>query len=282
MANALNIFQGDFGRVALLHMDHSLVVHAHPHCHVLIKLSGADGAFNVRGTTCPLTDESLVLVNAWEPHSYLHQAPDDGTVILALYIQPEWLAAFALILARSGRPDFFAAPVGWIAPRVRTAANTLAEAIRGDSSDEDRLERVVMLMMAIAEEFSACKHKIPSAPPGCMRPSDYRIRKALAFLHDNVGTCFTLREVARQSGLSRSHMFHLFQSDLKISPNLYFNALRVEAAIDRLAQGQEPLADLSESLGFSMQSHFTRFFRNNIGINPSEYRRVVSFSQNFS
>ncbi|MGC1665171.1 MAG: AraC family transcriptional regulator, partial [Bradyrhizobium sp.] len=38
MSTALRIAHGAFGRVALLDMDESLVRHAHPHCHVLLKV----------------------------------------------------------------------------------------------------------------------------------------------------------------------------------------------------------------------------------------------------
>ena len=82
-----------FGRVALLDMDAPLIGHAHHHCHILIKAGGADSAFNVRGERAPLTDESAVLVNAWEHHAYEHDAPPgQRTLILALYIEPSWLA----------------------------------------------------------------------------------------------------------------------------------------------------------------------------------------------
>jgi hypothetical protein len=36
MSTALRIVHDNFGRVALLDMDCSLVRHAHPHCHVLL------------------------------------------------------------------------------------------------------------------------------------------------------------------------------------------------------------------------------------------------------
>jgi AraC family transcriptional regulator len=92
MSNAIRIFQGKFGRVALLDMDRPLVTHAHSQCHVLLKASGADTFFAVRDRLHPLTDETAVLVNSWEPHCYAHQNPDaPRTVILALYIEPVWL-----------------------------------------------------------------------------------------------------------------------------------------------------------------------------------------------
>ncbi|MGE0875906.1 MAG: helix-turn-helix domain-containing protein [Burkholderiales bacterium] len=35
------------------------------------------------------------------------------------------------------------------------------------------------------------------------------------------------------------------------------------------------MADVSADLGFSAQSNFTRFFLNQVGIPPSEYRRAA-------
>jgi hypothetical protein len=51
MSTALRIVHGNFGRVALLDMDFSLVRHAHPHCHVLLKVEGADTQFNSARST---------------------------------------------------------------------------------------------------------------------------------------------------------------------------------------------------------------------------------------
>ena len=67
MSTALRIAHGAFGRVALLDMDRPLVRHAHPHCHVLLKVEGADTAFVVGDTVYPLTDDTAVLVNGWQP-----------------------------------------------------------------------------------------------------------------------------------------------------------------------------------------------------------------------
>jgi len=57
---------------------------------------------------------------------------------------------------------------------------------------------------------------------------------------------------------------------------VYTNVLRMEQAINDLSGGQMPIASLSEHMGFSAPGHFTRFFRQHLGITPSEYRRVVN------
>ena len=105
MSTALRIVHGNFGRVALLDMDCSLVRHAHPHCHVLFKVAGADTQFVVGNRIHALTDSAAVLVDGWQPHSYVHDPARPRTLILALYVEPEWLKAF--------RP-------GWAASRSTT------------------------------------------------------------------------------------------------------------------------------------------------------------------
>jgi AraC-like DNA-binding protein len=52
--------------------------------------------------------------------------------------------------------------------------------------------------------------------------------------------------------------------------------LCVESAISKLSTGRTRIADVSAELGFSAQSNFTRFFLNQVGIPPSEYRRAAS------
>ncbi len=68
--NRNRIYHGLFGRVVLLDMLHPLITHAHPQPHIIVKIGGCDGAMNVYGRDLPLTSETVVLINAWEPHSY--------------------------------------------------------------------------------------------------------------------------------------------------------------------------------------------------------------------
>ena len=92
MTKALSILRGRFGRVALLDMDTSLVDHAHPHFHLIFKASGPDQNFRGRGAAVPLRSDTLVAVNSWQQHEYVHRQGAERTLFLALYIEPGWLA----------------------------------------------------------------------------------------------------------------------------------------------------------------------------------------------
>ena len=83
MSTALRIMHGLFGRVALLDMDRRLVRHAHPHCHVLLKVDGDDTQFLVGDRLVPLTDVTAVLVNAWQTHAYVHDPARRDALLLA-------------------------------------------------------------------------------------------------------------------------------------------------------------------------------------------------------
>jgi AraC family transcriptional regulator len=279
MSTAVRVFKGKFGRVALLDMDRPLVTHAHSQCHVLIKVSGEDTFFTVRDKLHPLTDQTAVLVNTWEPHSYTHHNPDaPRTIILALYIEPIWLIEIEKALISIGRPGFFPHPCVEISKPIRNLSNSLAmQMLYGEQLTQEYLEsQLSKLMIAVIDEFSQWRDFNNMQQARLAQAQDFRIRRAISYMRANVGEELDIDKLAVEASLSRAHFFKLFQQCTNLTPNLYSNVLRLEAAIHSLAHTQQPLASLSDSLGFSAQSHFTRFFQQHCGVAPSQYRKVVN------
>lgn len=273
MSKALRIFQGSFGRVALLDMTAPLVVHAHSQCHVLLKSSGADTVFRVRDRSCPLTEETAVLVNTWEPHAYAHQPGAPQTLILALYIEPYWLSAIDGSFRSSVHPRFFPEPCVSLTPPVKRLAKQLtAEMLADGELDEQTLES---LMCSVIMHFSGFRFLDGTAAAHPLF-SDYRVRKAIGHMRTNPRGTYEIDDLAAIAGLSRPHFFALFRRCTMTTPAVFANVLRVEAAIAGLAEGKGSIGALSAELGFDAQSHFTRFFRHHLGITPSDYRRVVN------
>ena len=52
----------------------------------------------------------------------------------------------------------------------------------------------------------------------------------------------------------------------------------MERAIDSLTGTDKSVTDIGFDLGFSSQASFTRFFTANVGIAPTDYRRVAHLS----
>jgi AraC-like DNA-binding protein len=275
MSTALRIAHGSFGRVALLDMDASLVRHAHPHCHVLLKVEGADTQFLVGDTVVPLTDTSAVMVDGWQSHAYVHDPARPRTLILALYVEPQWLKAFRPAWAASGAPGFFAQPCGEISPRIRQLARDLAADMmaRPDGSGEHEV-LLSDLMIAVIERFTPWRSFPASLRAMNTSRADWRIRRVAEAIRTDVSRNVDVAVLAKEAGLSRAHFFRLFESSIGVPPRVYLNVMRLERAVDAVVNDNANVAEIGTRLGFDVPAHFTRFFRNHTGVSPREFRAV--------
>lgn len=276
MSLAAGAVAGPFGRVALLDIDRPVHAHAHPHAHVLFKVAGADSWFRVRDRLCPLTDDTAILVDSWEVHDYPHGAADPKSLILALYIEPEWLRAvdggFRACTARG----FFPRPCVAVPKGLGKLFRDAAESASDESTSlEDHETLLAQLMCEVVSGFSDWRHlrSIPGADRLIAR--DFRIRRAIELMRRPNGGHRTMDQFARDAALSRAHFFELFKSNTGMSPLVFKNSLKMETSHRALLGGDASLGQIASGLGFSAPAHFTRFFRDHLGVAPSEFRRAL-------
>ena len=74
--------------------------------------------------------------------------------------------------------------------------------------------------------------------------------------------------------LSRPHFFALFKEQTNLTPNVYWNTLRMEEAVRQL-QSQDSLISVACNLGFTTPGNFSRFFRDHAGVPPTLYREAA-------
>ena len=162
-----------------------------------------------------------------------------------------------------------------ITARIRSLAGALAvEVVNDRFLLPERLEFMLQeLVLSIIETYLGGRGV--SVWRGS-RFEDSRIRRAVALLRAHPNKDLSMDKLAGQVGLSRSRFYDLFQMCTGFSPRTYLDMLCVEAAISRLSSGRGKISEVSAELGFSAQSNFTRFFLNQVGVPPSEYRRAAS------
>jgi len=277
MSDALRIAHGAFGRVALLDMDRSLVRHAHPHCHVLLKVDGDDTQFLVGDHVAPLTDDLAVLVNAWETHAYVHDPSRKNALILALYIEPDWLRSFRPNWAASGSPGFFEHSAGEVSAHIRqTALDLAAEMVHEPGASRRQEELLSELMIAVIERFTPWR-SIGASLREIARSSavDFRVRRAISLMRSDPAAPLSIERLASEAGLSRAHFFRMFEASTGVTPHVFLNVLKVELAVGAVVDGDESFSAIGDRLGFSAPAHFTRFFRDHCSVAPSEFRNVA-------
>lgn len=251
MGRTARVFEGRFGRLVLTELAPQDTVDALADPAVILRHGEGE----------------LLFLN---PHE-LHVCLDSGTA-LVYHAATDWL--------REAFPAIFDIPRPFprrkerITPRIRQLANTLAVEVLNDRFlSPERLEFMLQeLMLSIIETYFARRVEAWDGS----RFADERIRRAISLLREHPNKDLNMDELAGQVGLSRSRFYDLFQVCTGFSPRTYLDLLCVEAAILRLSSGQGTIGEVSAELGFSAQSNFTRFFLNQVGVPPSEYRKAAS------
>lgn len=269
---SIKLFRGEFGHVSVLNAASDLVTHAHPEAHVIIWLSGDAGEMTVGGVKISPGKDRAVGVNSFEPHSHAFSPGRVPGSFLAFYIDPDW-ASRRRGLRPGGR--LFSRPSFALDPWLRDAALGLFQRMDGGPDGEDlmlyEIGRLIDRLLDAARPAPARRTPSP-AESGFV---DFRVRKAVELMRANVSGRMNFDELARTVGLSRPHFFALFKEQMNLTPNVYWNTLRMEEAVRQLETSGEPLTAVACNLGFTTQSNFTRFFRDHAGVPPVLYREAA-------
>ena len=271
MSTAIAVYHGTFGRVTLYHLDKPMIKHVHREGHLCFWIAGATATTIVDEVPCRLSCETAAAINPWQIHNYM---PDDrkaGQHLLVLYIRESWFegcSGSSVGSLRFGRSDIA------INSRIATLVARVVAQLTGDGR-ADYLDG--HLFDLTSESFVQSRLLSPPADDRKRTPGvvDFRVRKSIRHMTDNVGDLLDLGNVARSSGISRPHFFKMFRDQTGVTPKLYWNTLRMERALANLAETPKSITDIGLELGFSSQSSFSRFFALNTGLSPTDYRRAA-------
>ena len=99
------------------------------------------------------------------------------------------------------------------------------------------------------------------------------VAKALALLHARPAHPWTVEEVARKVGLSRTVLAGRFMHYLGLPPIQYLTRWRLSLAADRLRDGSTSIGRVAEQVGYDSEASFTRAFKRAFGLPPATWRR---------
>jgi AraC-like DNA-binding protein len=255
MGRTVRLFEGRFGRLALQDLAPQDELRAQTDPAIVL----------------PQGEGEILFLNPGEFHVNL-----DAQRVLVFHAAGDWLrASFPAVFPAHERA--FPQPREPIAPRIGRLADALAvEMVNDRFLSTERLEFMLQeLVLSIVETYLTRRRAASPLWRGS-RFADSRIRRAIALLRAHPNKDLNMDELANQVGLSRSRFYDLFQLCTGFSPRTYLDLLCVATAISRLSSGQSKIGDVSAELGFSAQSNFTRFFLNQVGVAPSEYRRAAT------
>jgi AraC family transcriptional regulator len=103
-----------------------------------------------------------------------------------------------------------------------------------------------------------------------------RLRRVVERMRADLATNLDLKTLAAESGYSRNQFLRMFRTATESTPHQFFLQLRVEKAQSLMKNKSLRIIDIAASCGFASQAHFSRVFRQIVGVTPMQYRRDIS------
>jgi len=97
----------------------------------------------------------------------------------------------------------------------------------------------------------------------------------LLYINENIYTAFNIEELCAQFGISRSSLQSLFRNNLSIAPKEYVSSLKLEKSKLLIKESKFTISEIATMLGFSTIHYFSRRFKQEFGLTPTEYANKI-------
>lgn len=95
-------------------------------------------------------------------------------------------------------------------------------------------------------------------------------------LRSDYSETLSLTYLSRELSIHPVHLSRSFSRYFYCTLGEYVRKVRVERSLALMSGGDRSLTDIASTCGFSDQSHFTRSFKEIMGVTPSAYRKLFS------
>jgi two-component system, response regulator YesN len=102
------------------------------------------------------------------------------------------------------------------------------------------------------------------------------VRQTLHFIDFNLNAKISLNELAEKYNVSVPYLSNQFKKEVGTTIITYANQLRINTAIKLLNTSSLPIQDIAYSVGIYDFNYFTKVFKKEIGLTPSDYRKKIT------
>jgi AraC-like DNA-binding protein len=160
----------------------------------------------------------------------------------------------------------------WIRSTFRYAADELAASRPGSEAVLAKLSELLFV-----EAVRRYAETLPEGQTGWLAGlRDPYVARALGLLHRDLGRSWTVDELGRQVGLSRSALAERFTHLIGAAPMHYLANWRMQVAAQELRDTGASLAEVAQTVGYESEAAFSRAFKKAFGTAPATWRRSRS------
>ena len=107
---------------------------------------------------------------------------------------------------------------------------------------------------------------------GTTEKSPRWLKQAQELVHERFSESLSLQDIADAIGIHPVHLSREFRKRYRCTIGEYIRRRRIEYASGQILTSKATLLEIAATAGFSDQSHFSRMFKRQMGVTPTEYR----------
>lgn len=158
----------------------------------------------------------------------------------------------------------------WIRSTFQFAAHEVAA---GHPGSETVLAKLSELLFV--EAIRRYAGSLPQGESGWLAGlRDPYVSRTLALFHRDMTRAWTMDELGRAVGLSRSALAERFTRLIGTAPMHYLANWRMQVARHQLRSTSASLAQVAEAVGYESEAAFSRAFKKTFGVAPATWRRA--------
>ncbi|MGC4022618.1 MAG: helix-turn-helix domain-containing protein [Cyclobacteriaceae bacterium] len=140
------------------------------------------------------------------------------------------------------------------------------------------IDRLTTQQKDLSEKY---KDVLASSSTKPTESSDQRmLRKAIEIVESNMGnSLFGVEELAKELGMSRTNMHRKIKAITGFAPSELIRSIRLRKAAALLLSKADSVSQIGFIVGFEDHSYFTKSFKKEYGVTPSEYAETKDQSE---
>jgi len=157
----------------------------------------------------------------------------------------------------------------WIRSTFQYAADEVAAGRPGSETVLAKLSELLFV-----EAVRRYAEGLPQGETGWLAGlRDPHVARALALLHRDIARPWSVDDLSREVGLSRSALADRFIGLIGMPPMHYVASWRMQVATQKLRNTNASLAQVADMVGYSSEAAFSRAFKKAFGTAPATWRR---------
>ena len=124
-----------------------------------------------------------------------------------------------------------------------------------------------------AQVLRAYLNKEGSYKPVLAGFADPHIARVLEAIHRDPASAWSLEELAKIAGMSRTSFVNKFTKSVSMTPLGYITHWRMQVARKQLTESNAPIIEIAENVGYQSEAAFGRVFKKQFQTAPATYRR---------